>query len=314
MKFSSLKVYIKHPVKLLTRIGKNSFLKGMSDEKYLKMIFKDNMGYPLDLENPKTFNEKLQWLKLYDRKPVYTTMVDKYEAKKYVADIIGEEYIIPTLGVWDSFDDIDFDKLPEQFVLKCTHDSGGLVICRDKSKLDMEHARKKIERCLKRNYYWSSREWPYKDVKPRILAEVYMEDENVAAGLTDYKFFCFNGKPEMLYVSQGLEDHATASISFYDMEGKDMPFHRSDYKPIEGKFVLPSNFDQMKETAEKMAKAVGSPFVRIDLYSVCGQMYFSEVTFSPCSGMLPFSPKEWDEKIGSWIRLPDENLEVSDEA
>lgn len=303
MKLSSLKVYIRHPVRLLTRVGKNSFLKKMSDEKYLKMIFKSRMGYPLNLKEPKTFNEKLQWLKIHDRKPVYTTMVDKYEAKKHVANIIGEEYIIPTLGVWDSFDEMDFDALPEQFVLKCTHDSGGLVICRDKSKLNKDAARAKIQRCMKRNYYWGSREWPYKNVKPRILAEVYMEDENTAAGLTDYKFFCFNGRPEMLYVSQGLEDHATASISFYNMEGEDMPFHRSDYKPIGHKLALPSNFAQMRETAEKMAKEVGSPFVRIDLYSVRGQMYFSEVTFSPCSGMLPFEPKEWDLKLGEWIDL-----------
>jgi hypothetical protein len=206
--------------------------------------------------------------------------------------------------VWTSFDEIDFDALPDQFVLKCTHDSGGLAIVRDKAKFDKEKARKQFKLALSRNPYSVTREWPYKNVKPRILAEVYMEDENAAAGLTDYKFFCFNGKPEMLYVSQGLEDHATASISFYDMEGEDMPFHRSDYKPIGNKLALPSNFGQMKETAEKMAKEVGSPFVRIDLYSVRGQMYFSEVTFSPCSGMLPFEPAEWDKTFGCWITLP----------
>lgn len=303
MKFSSVKMYLRHPVRLLIRVGKNSFLKRMSDEKYLKMIFKDSMGYPLNLKQPKTFNEKLQWLKINDRKPLYTSLVDKYEAKIFAADIIGEDHVIPTLGVWERVEDIDFDALPDQFVLKCTHDSGGLVICRDKSKLDKDGARKKIERCMKRNYYWSSREWPYKNVNPRILAEEYMDDENAVAGLTDYKFFCFNGVPKMLYVSQGLEDHATASISFYDMEGREMPFHRDDFKPIEGEMVLPANFAAMKETAAEMAKSVGSPFVRIDLYSVRGQMYFSEVTFSPCSGMLPFEPKEWDQKLGEWIDL-----------
>ena len=304
MKFSLLKVYIKHPVKLLTRIGNNSFLKGMSDEKYLKMIFKDKMGYPLDLEKPKTFNEKLQWLKLHDRKPIYTTMVDKYDAKKYVADIIGEEYIIPTLGVWDSFDDIDFDALPEQFVLKCTHDSGGLVICRNKSKLNKGHVRKIIERCLKRNYYWGSREWPYKNVKPRIIAEAYMEDENEAKGLTDYKFFCFGGEAKMIYVSQGLEDHSTASISFYDMEGKQMPFRRSDFKPMKEGFPVPENFREMTEVANQLAEKIPCPFSRVDLYSVNGNIYFSEITFSPCSGMIPFEPKEWDLKLGEWIDLP----------
>ena len=299
-----VKRYITHPTKLFIRVGHGSFLRKMSDEKYLKLIFKDRMGYPLNLKNPKTFNEKLQWLKLYDRKPIYTTMVDKYEVKKYVAEAIGEEYIIPTLGVWESFGEIDFDALPERFVLKCTHDSGGLVICRDKSKLNKVAAKEKIDRCMKRNYYWANREWPYKDVRPRIIAEQYMEDENEALGLTDYKFFCFNGKPEMLYISQGLEDHSTASISFYDMEGKDMPFHRSDFKPINGKVILPLNFEQMKDVAEKIAKQVESPFVRIDLYSVRGKIYFSEVTFFPCSGMLPFEPKNWDRILGDWIRLP----------
>lgn len=297
-------MYLRHPVRLLARIGKNSFLKRMSDEKYLKMLFKDSMGYPLNLENPKTFNEKLQWLKINDRKPLYTSLVDKYEAKEFASRIMGADRVIPTLGVWERFDDIDFDALPDQFVLKCTHDSGGLVICRDKSKLDKGVACKNIERCLNRNYYWSSREWPYKNVKPRILAEVYMDDENAAVGLTDYKFFCFNGKPEMLYVSQGLEDHATASISFYDMEGREMPFQRSDFKPIEGELTLPSNFAEMRETAQRMAMEIECPFVRIDLYSVRGKLYFSEVTFSPCSGMLPFEPKEWDEKLGERITLP----------
>ena len=277
----------------------------LSDKLFLKMYWYLKRGERLNLKQPKTFNEKLQWLKLYDRKPEYSRMVDKYEAKKYVAERIGEEYIIPTLGVWDSFEEIDFDKLPEQFVLKCTHDSGGLVICRDKAKLDKKKARAKIESSLKRNYYWRNREWPYKNVKPRILAEVYMEDETETAGLTDYKFFCFNGVPKMLYASQGLEDHATARISFFDLEGKRMPFWRSDYRPMEGDLVLPENFGQMMEKAQVLAKEVDCPFVRIDLYSINGATKFSEITFSPCSGMVPFEPKEWDEKLGNWIALPD---------
>lgn len=284
-------------------IGKK-IVAGIPTRAWLSYKFKQKMGYPMDWKNPKTFNQKLQWLKVYDRNPLYTTLVDKYEVKKYVADKIGDQHIIPTLGVWDKFDEINFDSLPDQFVLKCTHDSGGLVIVRDKSKFDKESAREMFRVALNRNPYSVTREWPYKNVKPRIIAEQYMEDENDAAGLTDYKFFCFNGKPEMLYVSQGLEDHSTASISFFDMEGKSMPFHRSDFKPIGGEITLPSNFKQMKETASKMAKEVGCPFVRIDLYSVRGQMYFSEVTFSPCSGMLPFEPKEWDYTLGGWIKLP----------
>ena len=280
------------------------FLNQISDEAYLRMLWQRKFHKKLNLNNPETFNEKLQWLKLYDRKPAYTTMVDKYEAKKYVAARVGEEYIIPTLGVWDRFEEIDFDSLPDQFVLKCTHDSGGLAICRDKSKFDKEKARKKIERSLRRNYYWSSREWPYKNVKPRIIAEQYMEDGTGLPGLTDYKFFCFGGEPKLLYVSQGLENHATACISFFDLEGKKMPFYRKDYRPVEGELTLPENFSEMREQARELAKNVAAPFVRIDLYAINGETKFSEITFSPCGGMLPFEPAEWDKTLGDWIQLP----------
>lgn len=289
-------MFAKELIKKATRI--------IPDKLYIQLKFLMRLKRLPNLKSPKTFNEKLQWLKLYDRRPEYSRMVDKYEAKGYVAERIGEEHIIPTLGVWDSFDEIDFDSLPDQFVLKCTHDSGGLVICRDKSKLDKAAARKKIEDSLSVNYYWQGREWLYKDIKPRILAEIYMEDENEAQGLTDYKFFCFNGEPRMIYVSQGLEDHTTARISFYDLEGKEMPFCRSDYRPIQGEIVLPFNFAEMTETARELAQTVNCAFVRIDLYSVCGKMYFSEITFSPCGGMVPFEPVEWDRKLGDWIELP----------
>ena len=294
--------YIKNPSRVLLRFSNT---KRMSDEQYLKLLFKSRMGYRLNLKNPQTFNEKLQWLKLYDRKPIYTTMVDKYDAKKYVADVIGEEHIVPTFGVWDKFDDIDFDSLPDQFVLKCTHDCGGLVICRDKSKLDKDKAREKIERSLKRDYYWGDREWPYKNVKPRILAEQYMEDES-GNGLRDYKFFTFNGETKFLYLSEGLENHSTARISFYDLEGNEMPFRRSDYKPFEKMPAMPVNFVEMVELSNRLAADIKSPFVRCDFYSVNGRAYFSEITFFPCGGTLPFEPKEWDEKLGEWIKLPNQ--------
>lgn len=189
---------------------------GMDDETFLKMAYKRKFGKELDLNNPVTFNEKLQWLKLNDRKPEYTEMVDKFMAKKYVASIIGQEHIIPTLGVWSRFDDIDFDKLPTQFVLKCTHDSGGLVVCKDKSNLNKKAAKKKIEKSMKTNYYKGGREWPYKNVKPQIIAEEYMEDIS-GNGLTDYKFYCFNGVPKYLYVSNGMDNHETARLSFLTM-------------------------------------------------------------------------------------------------
>lgn len=296
---------VKYATNPAARFSYNNALgiyKKMNDKTFLERAFRFNLGYELDLDNPKTLNEKLQWLKIYDRHPEYTRMVDKYESKKFVASIIGEEHIIPTLGVWDKFEDIDFSILPNQFVLKCTHDSGGLVICRDQSKLDKERAKRKIEKSLKTNYYWTGREWPYKDVKPRIIAETYMEQED-GSGLIDYKFFCFNSVPRLLYVSRGLEHHPTAQIGFYDMNGNEMPFHRSDYKPYHGA-QMPNNFDEMKVIAQKLAEEVDCPFVRIDLYSINGKIYFSEITFSPCSGMIPFEPFSADEELGKLIKLP----------
>lgn len=296
-----VKRYITHPTKLFIRIGHGSFLKKMSDEKYLKLVFKDRMGYPLDLENPRTFSEKLQWLKLYDRKPIYTTMVDKYEVKKYVADAIGEEYIIPTLGVWESFDEIDFDELPEQFVLKCTHDSGGLVICRDKSKLNKAAAKEKIDRCMKRNYYWANREWPYKDVKPRIIAEQYMEDKETAE-LRDYKFFSFDGETKAMFIAtERASETEETKFDFFDMDYNHLDF-RNGHPNATVLPAKPQNFELMHTLADKMS--VGIPQVRIDFYEVNGRVYFGEMTFFHWSGLKPFEPAEWDRTFGDWIKLP----------
>ncbi|MBR3138438.1 glycosyl transferase [Candidatus Saccharibacteria bacterium] len=273
----------------------------VSDEKYIKNEWKLNMDYPLDLASPKTFNEKLQWLKLHDRKDIYTTMVDKFQAKKYVADIIGEEYIIPTLGVYDRFDDINFDNLPNKFVIKCTHDSGGLVICRDKTKLDIFSTKKIIERNLKRNYYYCGREWPYKNVKPRIIVERYLEDVS-SKTMRDYKFFCFNGEPKIMYLSEGLEDHRTARMSFYDMNMDLVDCRRSDYKPLGYKPKQPINFKKMKKFSAMLSEDI--PHVRVDWYEVNGKLYFGELTFTTRSGFIPFSNKEWDDRLGDMIELP----------
>lgn len=282
------------------------WLKFVSDEACLKILYHMYFDKKLNLDDPKTFNEKLQWLKLYDRKPIYTTMVDKYEVKKYVADIIGEEYIIPTLGVWDSFDEIDFDALPDQFVLKCTHDSGGLVICRDKEKLDISAAKKKLEDCLKREFFYTGREWPYKNVKPRIIAENYMKDSKTEK-LRDYKFFCFNGEPKMIYISEGMDDHSTAQMSFYDLEGKKMPFHRADYLSFAVNPDMPETLPEMIDLSRLFAKKTECPFVRIDFYCVNGKTYFSEITFFHGSGFSLFEPEEWDLKLGEWLTLPEKN-------
>lgn len=274
----------------------------VDDEEYLRMKFKLRMGKELNLSSPKTFNEKIQWLKLYDRKPLYTTLVDKYEVKKYVANIIGEEHIIPTIGIWNSFDDITFDSLPNQFVLKCTHDSGGLAICRDKNSFNIKAAQKKIDFCMRRNYFMENREWPYKNVPHRIIAEQYMVDES-GYELKDYKFFCFDGEPRFLYLSKGLENHSTASISFVNLDWSFASFKRSDYKAFRILPEKPENFEEMINIARVLS--AGYPFLRVDLYNIAGKIFFSELTFSPCGGMLPFEPEEWDYRLGELIQLPE---------
>lgn len=287
---------INNPLCLLRKILAVGNFSWMADKPYLKLVYFAHFGKKLDLENPRTFNEKLQWLKLYDRKPEYTRMVDKYETKQYVAEKIGEEYIIPTLGVWECFDDIDFDGLPDQFVLKCTHDSGGLVIVRNKAELDKEAAKSIIEKSLKKNYYYSGREWPYKNVKPRILAEVFMGN-----AMRDYKFYCFHGEPRMLYISEGLEDHKTARISFLTLDWQFSEFKRTDYRAFDQLPQKPENFEEMLELARTLSS--GMHFLRVDLYSIENHIYFSEVTFTPCSGLMPFEPEEWDTYMGEWLSL-----------
>ena len=292
----------KYRFNILDKLG---FYRSWSDEKYLKKCYKLRLGRPLDLSNPKTFNEKLQWLKLYDRRSVYTNMVDKYEVKRIVADRIGEEYIIPTLGVWNSFDEIDFDTLPEQFVLKCTHDSGGLAICRDKSKFDVDSAKQKIEKSLNRNYYYYGREWPYKDVKPRIIAEQYMEDTETAE-LRDYKFFCFDGEVKALFIaSDRYKEGEETKFDFFDADFNHLPFCQghpnADVPPKK-----PVCYDEMIMLAKKLSQGV--PQVRIDFYEVDGRVYFGEFTLFHYSGTVPFVPEIWDQAFGEWITLPEKDV------
>ena len=286
--------------RLIAKLSVLGFFDWMPDEPYLQLQYWARLNRRLNLKNPQTYNEKLQWLKLHDRKPEYSRMVDKYEVKKYVSDRIGEEYIIPNLGVWERFEDIDFEALPDQFVLKCTHDSGGLVIVREKAKLDVAAAKAKIEGSLKQQYYLQGREWPYKNVKPRIIAEKYMENQN-SRSLCDYKFYCFNGEPKYLYISEGLEDHETAKISFLTLDWAFAEFNRSDFRPFEELPPKPQSFDRMVELARKLS--AGNAFLRVDLYEVRGQIYFSELTFTPCGGYMPFVPESWDLKLGELIDL-----------
>ena len=275
----------------------------LPDKLYLSIKFRSHMGYWMDWKNPQTFSEKLQWLKVYDRHPEYTKMVDKVAAKDYVAGIIGEEYIIPTLAVYNSADEIDFDALPSQFVLKCTHDSGGIVVCKDKSKLDINEAREKLRKGLKRTYIVQNREYPYKNVPRRIIAEQYMVDES--GELRDYKFFCFDGVAKYLFVAtdRGREDTET-KFDFFDMDWNHLPFtngHPNNHVTPE----KPENFELMKELASKLSK--GMPHVRVDLYNIQGKVYFGELTFFHWGGTVPFVPSEWDYKFGENIILPRRN-------
>jgi hypothetical protein len=281
-------------------LGKFSFL--FSDKQYLQMMYWLHLGRKLNLKNPKTFNEKLQWLKLYNHKPEYTIMVDKVKAKEYVAKLIGEEHIIPTLGVWDDPDDIDFDALPDQFVLKCNHNSGtGMCICRDKSKLDIEKVKAELRKGLKENYFMRWREWPYKNVPRKILAEKFMVDES-GTELKDYKIFCFNGEPRYCQV---ISDRNTdEKIDFYDMHWKRLvglvglndKVHNSEYA-----IPCPESFENMKQMASLLAKSI--PFSRIDFYEINHQAYFGEITFFPATGFGNFNPREWNVKMGDMITL-----------
>ena len=272
----------------------------LSDDKYVRKEWKVNFGTELNLENPKTFNEKLQWLKINIHKAEYTMMVDKYAVKKYVAEKIGSNYIIPTLGVWDSFEKINFDELPQKFVLKCTHDSGGLVICTNKDLLNKKETQLKLTRCLKRKYYYCHREWPYRNVPPKIIAEEYMQDGKNKA-LTDYKFYCFNGIPQYLYVSIGLNDHSTARMSFLNTDWTFANFGRTDYKPLESLPPKPDKLNEMLEIAKVLSKDI--PFLRVDLYEINGQIYFGELTFTPCAGMMAFDPPEADLEVGKMLDI-----------
>lgn len=276
-------------------------LKHMSDERYLKKIYRLKMGKELDLENPLTYTEKLQWLKLYDHRPVYTRMVDKYEVKKYVAEKIGEEYVIPLLGVWDRAEDIDFESLPQKFVLKTTHDSGGIVVCKGKASLNIPETRERLKKLAARDYYGFKREWPYKNVKPRIIAEAYMEDSRYRE-LRDYKFFTFGGEPKVLYIAQGRGKGEPTVADFFDMDFNHLPFTIDhDTAPVPPE--KPACFEEMKRLAALLSQ--GTPQLRVDFYEVDGRVYFGEMTFFHCSGMSPFHPERWDRIFGDWVELPE---------
>ena len=282
-------------------LAARGFYNWMPDRKFLEKKFLLSTGKKLDLDNPKTYNEKLQWLKLHDRRPEYTTMVDKYAVRGYIKDKIGEEYLIPLVGgPWKSFDEIDFNALPDQFVLKCTHNSGGLVICRDKRKLDMEAIRQKLTRSLNRNYYLSGREWPYKDVPPQIIAEKYMQDGEFEV-LPVYKFFCFDGKPKLIQAIQN-DKQPNESIDYFDTEWNRLEL-RQNFPNSETPYAKPEQLGEMLKLVEKLSS--GMKHIRVDVYVINGKVMFSELTFYSDGGFAEFHPAQWDEKLGNWLEIRD---------
>lgn len=291
--------YIKHPSNVIVYLMNKGHFKWLNDETYLKIKYRIIMNKKLNLNNPETFNEKLQWLKLYDRKPEYTNMVDKYEAKKYVENIIGEEYIIPTLGVWEKFEDIDFEKLPNQFVLKPTHTSGNVFICKDKNKIDYKKLKKEVNQWLKRKYYYIHREWPYKNIQPRILCEKYIEEKGMKI-LNDYKFFCFNGKVKTILVCSN-RNGDFKNTDFYNVTWNKMNFTRENYTNNTKIIEKPKKLEEMINISETLAKDI--PFVRVDLYEVDKKVFFGELTFYPSSGFEGFKPSKYDRIFGDMIIL-----------
>ena len=295
----NIKNAIKHPWEIFLYLDQKNIIR-IPDRMYLKLLYKKTLNKKLNLKNPQTFNEKLQWLKLNDRKPEYTKMVDKYEAKKYVADIIGEEYIIPTLGVYNKFEEIDFGKLPNQFVIKTTHDSGGIVICKDKKSFDIKKAEEKINKSLKNNFYYLGREWPYKNVKPRIIIERFMSDNG--KDINDYKIFVFSGVPH--YIQVDYDRFINHHRNFYDLKWNYVPF--TTCYPTNPNHIIekPDKLNEILEIAKKISLSLNNPkFVRIDLYLIEKQIYFGEVTFYHGSGYERFYPEEWDKKLGNFIEL-----------
>ena len=276
---------------VLMRFGRNY----LSDKLYLDIYYRLIFGRKIDFKNPKSFNEKLQWLKLNDRKPYYTDLVDKFEAKRIVSDIIGEQYIIPTIGIYDSWDEINIQEIKEGFVIKCTHNSGNVIICPEVDKINYNETRKIIKKSLRQNFFKIGREWPYKNVRPRIIVEKYLADN-----VNDYKFFCFNGVVKCCMVCT--ERKTELKVTFFDIDWNIMPFIRKYRNDDSVKILKPKCLSEMIDIARKLSENI--PFVRVDLYEINEKVYFGEMTFYPGCGFERFTPEEWDYTFGSWINLP----------
>ena len=300
---SKIRTFIENPQYFITSPASKGWLNWVPDSLYLKVLYRVIMGRKLNLKNPKEYNEKLQWLKLNDRKPEYSTMVDKYEVRGYIEDLLGDKYLIPCLGIYDSVDDIDIDALPDRFVLKCTHDSGSVEICKDKSSFDIEGARHRLSQAMKRNYYATYREWPYKYVKPRIIAEGYLEGDG--GDLKDYKVMCFNGEAKIIEVHENrFVEGKVHTQTFYDREWSIVPVSQEciGTKRCDVPCRRPELLDTMIELSEKIAKDMYH--VRVDWYVVGDSLYFGEITFFDGSGFDAFDTVEMELYLGDMIKIP----------
>lgn len=299
---NKIKKFLGDPYYVLGNYMMKHCPKLMPDRYFLKVKWKRCMGYELALDCPETFNEKLQWLKLYDRKPIYTTMVDKLRAKQWIADRIGEQYVIPTLAVYDSVDKIDLDMLPDKFVLKCNHDCGSVVICKDKSTFDIDLAKKKLGEALKKNYYWNSREWPYKNVKRCVFAEKYLEEQGMEAP-ADYKFYCFAGEPRLFYVTSDKGGDLPVRQDFFDIKGSHLEIQDKHYSN-NPKMVpnLPMDLAEMVVLCRQLSD--GIPHLRVDFYELNKTIYIGELTLYEAAGFCEFKPDKYNKILGDWIKLP----------
>jgi len=296
------KIYkaFKNPSKICIILLNRKFTRLLPDKVKISLLYRLRIGRKINLNSPKTFNEKLQWLKLYDRNSIYVNLVDKYEVRKFVTRKIGKEYLIPLYGVYDKYEDINFSMLPEKFVLKPTHTSGDVIICRNKKILNIKDTKKTITKWLKRNYYWDQREWLYKHIKPRIICEELLEDESQDE-IIDYKILCFNGEPKCLFICLDRGSTNGLKVDFYDLNWNPLPFER--HYPKSGRIVKkPERFEEMLELSRILAKDI--LFVRVDLYITNQQIKFGELTFYPGSGFEEFSPEEYDTILGNLLVLP----------
>lgn len=300
--------YLRNPTKVINYFGSKGRLKFIPDKMYLKLVYRANLDKKLNLDQPITFTEKIQWLKLYDRNPEYIKLVDKYLVREHIEKLIGSKYLVPLIGIYNNIDEIELSKLPNQFVLKCTHDSGSVVICKDKSNFDWIATKKKLTRCLKRNYYYTGREWPYKFVKPRIVCERFMT-EGLNEVPKDYKVYCFHGEPKLIFILRDkYKKGVRKSGTVYTTQWEALPCVLDNHYELNMvEEQKPECLEELLSICRKLCE--GFCQVRIDFYIINETIYFSEITLSTSSGLVPIIPNSYDVILGSYLQLPMKSME-----